>query len=151
MAKPQQPPALHLRRLFTATPQEVFAAWTDPIGMTEWMCPEGMSVTALELEPHVGGRFRLVMRGAQSEIEHIGEYREIEPPRKLVFTWRSPATYGQETLVTVELVPHGTKTELLLTHEWLPDAVAQKGHSQGWQSILEKCDAYCKPTPAVFS
>ena len=150
MAKPQQLPVLRLRRLFTATPQEVFAAWTDPVGMKEWMCPEGMSVTALELEPRIGGRFRLMMRGAQSEIEHIGEYREVEPPRKLVFTWRSPATYGQETLVTVELIPHGAKTELILTHEWLPDAVALENHTWGWQSIVAKLDGYLKPSDTYW-
>ncbi|MBI3246165.1 MAG: SRPBCC domain-containing protein [Deltaproteobacteria bacterium] len=151
MAKPQQPPVLRLRRLFTATPQEVFAAWIDPVGMKEWMCPAGMSVTALELEPQAGGRFRLVMRDGLRDIEHTGEYREVQPPRKLAFTWRSPGTYGQETLVTVELIPHGTKTELVLTHEWLPDAVARKSHTRGWQSIMEKFDAYLKPAEACFS
>lgn len=151
MVESQQSPVLRLRRLLAATPQEVFDAWIDPVGMKEWMCPEGTSVTELQLEPYVGGRFRIVMRGEHGETEHTGEYREVQPPRKLVFTWCSPGTYGQETLVTIELIPHGTKTELVLTHEWLPDAAVLERHAHGWQSVLKNLDAYLTPSDTCFS
>jgi len=129
---------LRLRRLLPATPQEVFDAWTDADDMREWMCPDTTSLVSVQLEVRIGGRFRIVMRDDTSDIVHTGEYREIRPPERLVFTWCSRGTQNTNTLVTVELHPHGKETELVLTHELLPDAEAARSHGDGWRSIVEK-------------
>jgi uncharacterized protein YndB with AHSA1/START domain len=125
-----------------ATPEEVFAAWTDPASLTEWMCPAPQTVAAVTLDLRIGGKFQLVMRGANGDNVHIGEYREISPPKRLVFTWKSAATLQQETLVTVELFPKGKQTELVLRHELFPNEHSAAQHTNGWQSIVEKCSAY---------
>jgi uncharacterized protein YndB with AHSA1/START domain len=129
---------IRLQRLLPASPQEVFEAWTDPESLRQWFCPGTVSLTSVELDARVGGHFRIVMRDETKDLVHSGEYREITPPRRLVFTWRSSGTYDQETLVTVELHPRGSKTELVLTHERLPDANAAGKHEDGWRSIVEK-------------
>lgn len=132
-----------VRRILSAPPEEVFAAWTDPEGMRQWMSPMGSAAMTMDLR--VGGEFELVMADEHLEIHHSGVYRDIEPPSLLAFTWRSEYTGGRETLVTVRLTPHGEdQTELVLTHEQLPpDQVKPHGH--GWQLIVAKLEAYLQP------
>lgn len=135
-------PVVRLSRLLPALPEEVFAAWTDPESLRQWMCPGTTTVAAVEVEVRVGGRFCIVMRDEKGDLTHAGEYREIRPPQRLVFTWRSNATRNEETLVTVELYPRGDETELVLTHERLPDEPAVVKHTQGWRGIMEKLAMY---------
>lgn len=136
------PPTIRLVRLLSAPPEDVFDAWADPAGMKQWMCPGSISEASAELDVRVGGRFRIAMRGTTGEHVHTGEYREVERPRRLVFTWVSSGTRGRETLVTIELRPRGTdQTELSLTHELMPDDDAAARHRGGWGDILAKLDA----------
>lgn len=135
-------PMLRLRRLLSATLQEVFEAWLDPESLREWMCPGALTVADVQIDARVGGLFRIVMRGQAGEFMHTGEYREIRPPERLVFTWRSQATHWKDSLVTVELSAQGENTELTLSHELLPDEEATRQHTQGWQSIGDKLALY---------
>jgi uncharacterized protein YndB with AHSA1/START domain len=135
-------PMIRLQRLLPASPQEVFDAWTDPESLQQWFCPGTVSLTSVELDVRVGGQFRIVMRDAAKDLLHTGTYREINPPQRLVFTWRSSGTYDQETLVTVELHPRGNNTELVLTHEQLPDASSAGKHEEGWQGVVRKLAVY---------
>jgi len=106
------------------------------------MAPGSIAVAELEMDPRPGGTFRLVMRRERDEITHTGEYREVDPPRRLVFTWKSPATHGRETVVTVEFHERGDATELVLTHEELTDEHSADGHREGWTSIAERLALY---------
>ena len=69
-------------------------------------------------------------------LPHYGEYLEIRPPEKLVFTWNSPAV--QNTRVTVELTDRGDSTELWLTHELLETEANRTSHTEGWTYCLEQ-------------
>ena len=72
-----------------------------------------------------------------SSREVSGTYVEIDRPRKLVFTWSGPLTNHVTTLVTVELIPRGDETDLVLTHERLPTQAIVAGHTKGWGIILD--------------
>jgi uncharacterized protein YndB with AHSA1/START domain len=135
------PPSLCIVRVLPARPEEVFDAWIDPESLRTWMCPGAMSVSAVEVDARVGGSFRIVMRGAQGDVEHTGRYREIRRPERLVFTWASRITAGRETLVTIELRARADGTELTLTHAELPDDETRRLHQGGWASIVEKLAA----------
>ena len=67
---------------------------------------------------------------------HHGEYLEIVPPERLVFTWISESTHWEPTIVTLELRDLGDKTEAILTHEGLPDEKNAADHRGGWEEIL---------------
>ena len=140
--RPTTPTVIRISRLLPATPEEVFAAWTDPVSLKEWMCPGTQTVASVSLDLRVGGTFEIVMRRENSDFVHVGEYREIRPPERLVFTWQSAATLQRETLVTVELFPRGKQTELVLQHELLPDEQSASQHQDGWQGIIEKFGIY---------
>lgn len=113
------------------------------------MAPGSMTVAELEMDPRPGGFFRLVMRSERGDIAHSGEYREVDAPRRLVFTWKSPATQGRDTVVTVEFHEHGDATELVLIHEELPDEPTAKGHREGWTSIAETLALYIASHPRI--
>lgn len=142
--RPPTLPVIRISKLLPATPEEVFAAWTDPLSLKEWMSPAPQTVAAITLDLRVGGKFQLVMRGENSDMVHVGEYREISPPKRLVFTWKSAATLQQETLVTVELSPKGEQTELVLVHELLPNEHSAAQHQQGWQGVVKKLDGFLR-------
>ncbi len=75
--------------------EEVFDAWLDAAGMRAWMCPGTMTGSEVTLEPRVGGRFRIVMSGPEGQVVNTGEYRVLERPAKLEFTWVSQRWGGQ--------------------------------------------------------
>ena len=68
-------------------------------------------------------------------VRHTGVYQTIDAPRCLVFTWNSPHAGDSDSLVTVEFLPDGKATEVVITHERLPEA-ARAGHIGGWTEIL---------------
>jgi len=130
-------PTVRISRLMPAPREAVFAAWLDAEGMRHWMCPGDIKETVTEIDARVGGRFRIVMHGAENTYEMTGEYVEIDPPRRLVFTWNSNVTTG-ESLLTLEFHEQGDETELVLIHERLTDAETAGNYEKGWTSILEK-------------
>ena len=91
MAEEERPDRLVVRRVMPATRGEVFAAWTNPESIRDWMCPGDTLTAEAELDLRVGGAYRIVMRSESRAYEHTGEYRIVEPPSKLVFTWMSKA------------------------------------------------------------
>jgi uncharacterized protein YndB with AHSA1/START domain len=130
--------ALKVKRVLAADPEEVFRAWTDPEWIREWMSPVGTS--AAEVDLREGGRFRVVMSGRGMVIEHTGEYLHVEPPHRLVFTWQSPYTGDEPSVVTVTLSASAGGTELVLTHERLPREGVES-HGQGWGAMLDRLAA----------
>ena len=84
------PDAVEIQRRLAAPGDDVFRWWTDPERLREWMSPVG--TVEAEVDLRVGGTIRIVMKGDGMVIEHQGTYLEIEPPRRLAFTWSSPFT-----------------------------------------------------------
>jgi uncharacterized protein YndB with AHSA1/START domain len=92
----------------------------------------------------VGGAFEIVMHTASGPVRHTGVYKAIEAPRRLVFTWNSIHAGDQDSLVTVEFRPDGQTTEVVVTHERLPQEKVS-GHTGGWTSILESLSKRFSP------
>lgn len=134
----ERPDRLVVRKIIQASCGEVFAAWIDPESIRDWMCPGDIVTAEAQLDPRVGGSYRIVMKSPTHEVDHAGEYLVVEPPSKLVFTWVSNNTCNQPTLVTVELFERGNACELVLTHERLPDADAVRRHKTGWGQIVDR-------------
>lgn len=125
-----------IRRRVPAPVDEVFRWWTEADRLREWMSPVG-EVEA-QVDVRVGGAFRIVMKSGDTVIEHIGEYIEIERPRRIVFTWLSRFTGTEPSIVTVELSPAGEgETDLHLVHSRLPEAVASS-HRDGWGKMFDR-------------
>jgi len=126
--------ALVVRRQIPFPREQVFAAWLDGASLAQWMRPGGTRRATVEVDPRIGGKFRIVMHMEQ-DYEHRGEYLAIEPPSLLSFTWISKATDLLPTVVTIEFLERSPGTELVLTHRRLPQA-SFESHRQGWTSIV---------------
>jgi uncharacterized protein YndB with AHSA1/START domain len=123
--------------MLPASCEEVFDAWLDAVGMREWMRPGAVTSCEVALEPRVGGHFRIVMKAPGAEFVNTGEFRALDRPGKLQFTWVSSRWAYKETLVTVELHPREAHCELVLTHERFPRDHSAGQLVQGWTQILE--------------
>jgi uncharacterized protein YndB with AHSA1/START domain len=139
--------ALRVSRVIAAPRERVFAAWIDADSLRRFMCPGGGTVPRVELEPRVGGSFRIDMQhqGKDELWVHTGTYLEVSPPAKLVFTWKSQATGDVPSLVTIVFLDRGGSTELVLTQERLPSAHAVVRHTGGWTQILELLERHLAP------
>lgn len=143
MATPQPFPetTLQIKRIFPASRQKVFQAWTQPESMTKWLCrvtPQH-STRIVELDLRAGGRYRLEVKLPDGSLKLLsGTYREVKPPEKLVFTWswEDSLNFG-ETLVTVEFHARATSTEVVLTHELFLNAEARERHTMGWNGCFD--------------
>lgn len=105
--------------------------------MKEWFCPEGGTVDEVEVDLTGGGRLRVAMRIPDGVHVAYGVYREIDPPRRLAFTWQWEGQ-EEETLVTIDLRERGDGTEVVLTHQRFATEESRDGHEHGWTSIRNK-------------
>ena len=137
VAAPEAPPALRISRLFPATPDRVFDAFTKPEILGRWWGPEGFTLPEVEVDPREGGGYRFAMLSSEGNTYNLsGRYLEIRRPERLVFTWAwdEGDMAGVETRVTLEFTAHDDATVLTLTHEGLPTEAQRDGHNQGWTS-----------------
>lgn len=115
-----------------APPEVVFPYFTDPARMVSWM-----GVAAL-LDPRPGGTFRVEANGRDVV---IGEYLEVDPPHRVVFTWGFEGADAfvepGSTRVEVTLESDGDGTRLTLSHHGLADG-ARDAHAQGWSHYLAR-------------
>jgi len=126
-----------VKRILQARRERVFEAWTRPELMARWFFPGENWTVAVSSDLKVGGRYELAMRDAAGERHRqFGEYREIVPVSRLVFTWTCPELSVVDSVVTVDLVDRGERTELRLTHELPPDPKTRRGHEDGWEGCL---------------
>jgi uncharacterized protein YndB with AHSA1/START domain len=128
-----------VRRVIGVPREQVFDAWLDPSSLARWMRPSPGSTATAEVDPRVGGTFRIAMIHGEGSVEHTGEYLVIERPSRLSFTWISVNTDHTPTVVTVEFLQHDDGTELVLTHRRLP-ASRVAAHRNGWREIVRKLD-----------
>ena len=136
-------PSLTLVRRIKAPPAKVWAAITRPDLMMQWWGPDAGPTLSVIADVRPGGRFSVVFRLLNGD-EHnpTGVYREVEPERKLVFTWELPGTPEPQSLVTFLLKPLEGGTELTLTHERLPDDETRASHEHGWNGLLNKLPVF---------
>ena len=100
-----------------------------------------MKAEVFENDVTIGGKYALVMRSDAGEHHLSGAYEEIEPPNKLVMTWKWKT--GEITSrVTIELSPEGDATRLRLTHTGFAEASDAAAHNEGWTSSLNSLEQY---------
>jgi uncharacterized protein YndB with AHSA1/START domain len=128
---------IRLTRLFNAPRQLVFDAMTQPEHVRQWWgrLGEGYSVPLCEIDLRVGGRWRFVNRHPKGEAAFYGEYREITPPSRLVFTEIFADYPDSVSVVTTEYTEEDGKTRMTATVRYpsqeVRDMVIASGMSRG--------------------
>lgn len=137
---------LVIKKVFDASPEDVFDAWTDPEQVALWYGPEGFNKTDIHsFDVREGGAYSLTMNAPDGGKHKLrGTFKKIERPRKLVLTWQWEGGEGDmggdETLVTVELADVGGKTEMVFTHSGFATEAAKNNHNQGWTGSFNKLE-----------
>jgi uncharacterized protein YndB with AHSA1/START domain len=145
-AKAADKVSLEVRRVINAPRDRVYAAWTDPAQLRQWFGPENVQTRDLVADARVGGKFRWDLTNPEGEEMTVaGEYRELQPGRKVVFTWQwqdDEDWERHESIVTVEFSDCDGGTEVRLIHERLPSKESRDRHSEGWTNILKKLEKF---------
>jgi uncharacterized protein YndB with AHSA1/START domain len=129
---------LVVRKTIRASAERLYTAWTNPAQLKLWWGPRGVQCTDVEIDLRIGGRYRIANQFPDGKILWItGTFESIEPPRKLVYTWRLEAQTDTLERVTVQFEPRGNETEVIVTHELIPDETLRDMHQQGWIGCLE--------------
>lgn len=134
---------LLISRSFSAPRALVWSAWTDRERIVRWCCPKDFGVLFAEADVRPGGRWSTGMLSPDGT-EHVavGEYREIDPPRRLVFTHGWEGGDGPETLVTLHLMEHEGRTFMTFVQSGFATTESRDGHTSGWSEAFENLRAH---------
>ena len=138
---------LRLERTFRAPPARVFAAWTEAEHLARWFLPDNRVQPRWSIDLRVGGAWAVALSGNPRGLAVSGRYLEIDPPRRLSFTWawhedgtlETPREH--ETVITLAFHPtdEGTRMEMVQTR--FRDASGTSNHRKGWTSVFALLDA----------
>ena len=133
------PNTVRFHRVLRASPERVYRAFLDPDAMVKWLPPNGFTGKVHEIDPRVGGMYRMSFTNFSSGHSHSfgGRYLELVPNEKISNTdsFDDPNVPGEmRTTVTLKKVSVGT--ELNVVQEGLPDVIPPEACCLGWQESL---------------
>jgi uncharacterized protein YndB with AHSA1/START domain len=141
---------IRMTRLFDAPRWLVFEAMTKPEHVREWWgrLGDGYSVPVCEIDLRPGGKWRFVNRHPKGEVTFYGEYQEIKPPGRLVFTEIFAEYPDTVSVVTTEFAEEGRKTRMTATVVYpsieVRDAVIASGMARGAGTSYDRLEDLVK-------
>ncbi len=141
---------LEMATVVPQPPERVFAALVSPDELARWWGPHGFSTPEVALDPGPGGRYRLTMQPPDGDAFHVtGEFLEIDPPRRLSYTFRyeEPDPDDRETVVVLDLAGVDDGTEITLSQGPFATQERRELHRNGWTESLERLRALVAPPP----
>jgi uncharacterized protein YndB with AHSA1/START domain len=144
-----QPPPLRISRVFHASRETVFKAWSSADHIKRWFSPEGCSVPEARVEMHVGGPFDVCMQLPTGEKHWIrGTFVEIIPPDRLVIDMNVTSGAGEPlfrcyTEVDFSDTLGGTRMDVVQTYTFIDPSIAAPmvaGAQEGWRTTLDKLE-----------
>jgi uncharacterized protein YndB with AHSA1/START domain len=141
-AKPGSDRELLIKRVFDAPRDLVFEAWTKPEHLMKWWGPVEFPADSITADLRVGGRWRHSLRSIEdgSLLWHEGEFREVVPPEKLVFTFAWDG--DEENIVTVTFADQGEKTLMTFHQAPFSKVTDRDGHIEGWTTCFDRLDEF---------
>jgi uncharacterized protein YndB with AHSA1/START domain len=140
--------SVRIVEVFDAPREAVFAAWTEEEQLRRWWGPGRFRTVSADLDLRVGGRYELLLEPGSLHL--VGEFREVTPPSRLVYTWQWVAGVPdtRESLVTVEFRDLGGRTEVVLVHDNFAGPGPVDMYDTGWRSGLQKLRGHLAGTVA---
>ncbi len=131
---------LRLDRLFDATPQDVFDAYTDPGAQQELYADAPDWIVESECDLRVGGRWSITFGPPGSEpARETNVFQEVDRPRRLVYasTMAMPDGSSLDTRMHVTFEEENGKTRMTIVQSGFPTPDLRDGFETGWASILD--------------
>jgi len=140
--------SVSLHRVFTASPEKVFRAFSEPTAIASWLPPYGFLCTVHKMDFKEGGSHKMSFTNFSTGSSHSfgGEYVEIKPNEFLKYTDKFDDPNlpgGMTTSVWLKQVSCGT--ELKIIQEGIPPAIPVEMCYLGWQESLEKLKKLVEP------
>jgi uncharacterized protein YndB with AHSA1/START domain len=139
---------LELKRVLEVPRERIFGAFTEPAELATWWGPQGFTTPEVDLDLRVGGRYRFTMQPPDGEPFHLsGEFRTIDAPSRLVFSfrWEEPDPDDRTTVVTLSFLDVGEATELSLRQGEFATEARLALHRDGWTDSFDKLRELLKP------
>jgi len=145
---------LVLKHHYPYSCEQVYAAWSDPQALGQWFGPHSHQCKVEQFNLSEGGDYKIRMIpisedtdcGGDPTADSVcaGQFVQIAPNEKIVMTfgWIENAPDIGETLLTVEFIENNGGTDLVMTHERLPDEALRNAHASGWQGSMECLEEY---------
>jgi uncharacterized protein YndB with AHSA1/START domain len=137
-----------LHRVFIASPEKVFKAFTDADAMASWIPPYGFVCKVHNMDIKIGGTYKMTFTNFTTGNSHSfgGKYLEIIPNEKLKYSDQfDDSNLPGQMITTIELKKVLCGTELFATQEGIPDAIPIEMCYLGWQESLEKLKKLVEP------
>ena len=134
------PSTVKLHRVFTAPPERVFRAFTDPDALVKWMAPHGFTAKVHHLDAKVGGSYKMSFSNFTTGTSQSfgGTYHEIMPNQLLRYTDQfDDSNLPGQIEVTIQLHPVSVGTEVHITQSGIPDLIPAEACYLGWQESLQ--------------
>ena len=142
------PNTISLHRVLATSPDKVYRAFIEADALAKWLPPNGFACTVHQLDPRVGGKFKMSFRSFTTGKSHAfgGEYIELVPGECLRYTdkFDDPNLPG-EMEVTVTLNKVSVGTELHITQAGVPDVIPPEACYLGWQESLKNLARLVEP------
>lgn len=132
--------AVKVTRRLAATPERVFDAWVNPELAGKWLMTTKSSKTDYDLDVRVGGEYTITRRTDEKVYVAVGKYLEVDPPRRLVFTFAMPQFAVDVDTVTLEIEPDGDGCVLTVTQSGLRPGY-QDSTKNGWGKMFDLLEA----------
>jgi uncharacterized protein YndB with AHSA1/START domain len=145
MAAQSRELTLEMKRVLPAAQPVVFRAFSAPEELAKWWGPKGFTAPSLEFNARVGNRYRIEMQPPEGASFYlIGEFREVEPPARLAYTfvWEDPDPDDVETLVELLLRDLGESTEVVLTQRPFKTEARRELHRNGWTDTFDRLEQF---------
>ncbi len=143
MAPRSDAPILEMKRVVPAVPSVVFAAFCETSELPKWWGPQGFSTPSLEFVARVGETYRIEMQPPEGDSFHLtGEFRELDPPASLAYTfiWEPADPDDVETLVELSFRDLGGATEVALRQGRFKTEERRELHRDGWTDSFDKLE-----------
>jgi uncharacterized protein YndB with AHSA1/START domain len=142
------PNTVRLHRVLTTKPEKIYRAFIEPDAMARWLPPNGFTGTVHELEPKVGGSYRMSFRNFTTGLSHSfgGKFLELVPGERVRYNSRfdDPNLPGEmQTTVTLKKVLVGT--DVTIVQEGIPDVIPPEACYLGWQESLRNLARLVEP------
>lgn len=142
------PGTVRLHRVLTTQPEKVYRAFVEADATAKWLPPNGFACTVHEMNPKVGGSFRMSFRNFTTGLSHSfgGKYLELVPGELVSYAekFEDPNMSGEMRVeVRLKKVPVGTEVEIV--QEGIPDIIPLSGCYLGWQESLRNLAKLVEP------
>ena len=134
---------LRLKRILPAPRAAIYRVLSDPRELAKWWGPRGFTAPRVEFDPRVGGNYRIAMQPPDGDLFYLsGEFREVDPPARLTYTfrWDPPDPDDRQTVVTLLLQDRAERTEVLLTQGEFATEERLELHEGGWNDSFGRLE-----------